>query len=71
MRDSSYISGKWCFGRISDVNSYAGKRQRAGKYSIMVDEKKGVPNVPEALVFDDKEDAKEWINELDRELINL
>ena len=37
----------------------------------MIDENKGVPNVPEALVFDDKEDTKEWINKLDRELINL
>lgn len=37
----------------------------------MIDENKGVPNVPEALVFDDKEDAKEWINKLDKDLISL
>ena len=37
----------------------------------MIDENKGVPNVPKALVFDDKEDAKEWINELDKDLINI
>lgn len=37
----------------------------------MIDETKGVPNVPEALVFDNKEDAKEWINALDKDLINI
>ena len=37
----------------------------------MIDETKGVPNVPEALVFDNKEDAKEWINVLDKDLINI
>lgn len=32
----------------------------------MINETKGVPNIPEALVFDNKENAKEWINELDK-----
>ena len=67
----SYISGKFFVGNISAVNSYADANQSIVNYTIMIDENKGVPNIPEALVFDDKENAKDWINELDRELINL
>ena len=37
----------------------------------MIDETKGVPNVPEELVFDNKDDAYEWINKLDKDLINI
>lgn len=67
----SYISGKFFVGTVSAVNSYADTNQSIVNYTIMIDENKGVPNVPEALVFDDKEDAKEWINELDKDLINI
>ena len=67
----SYISGKFFVGTISAVNSYADNNQSVVNYTIMIDETKGVPNVPEALVFDNKEHAKEWINALDRELINI
>ena len=67
----SYISGTFFIGTISALNSYLDTNQRVTNYTIMIDENKGVPNVPEALVFDDKEDAKEWINELDKDLINI
>ena len=67
----SYISGKFFIGTISAVNSYADTNQSIVNYTIMIDENKGVPNISESLVFDDKEDAKEWINELDKDLINI
>ena len=67
----SYISGKFFVGNISAVNSYADNNQSVVNYNIMIDEFKEVPNVPEELVFDNKEDAKEWINKLDKDLINL
>ena len=67
----SHISGKFFVGNISAVNSYADTNQSIVNYTIMIDETKGVPNVPEALVFDNKEDAKEWINALDKDLINI
>ena len=67
----SHISGKFFVGTISAITSYADTNQSVVNYTIMIDETKGVPNVPEALVFDNKEDAKEWINALDRELINI
>ena len=67
----SYISGKFFVGNINAVNSYADNNQSIVNYTIMIDETKGVPNVPEALVFDNKEDAKEWINALDKDLINI
>lgn len=66
----SYISGKFFFGTINAVNSYADTNQSIVNYSIMIDENKGVPNVPEALVFDDVNDAKEWVNSLRMELCN-
>lgn len=67
----SYISGKFFVGNISAVNSYADTNQSIVNYTIMIDETKGVPNVPEALVFDNKNDAKEWIKALDMELYNF
>lgn len=67
----SYISGKFFVGNISTVNSYADNNQSIVNYTIMIDETKGVPNVPEALVFDNKEDAREWVKSLDMELYNF
>ena len=60
----SYISGKFFVGTISAVTSYADNNQSVVNYTIMIDESNGVPNVPEALVFDNKEDAKEWVTSL-------
>ena len=60
----SYISGKFFVGTISAITSYADNNQSVVNYTIMIDENKGVPNVPEALVFDNKEDAKEWVTSL-------
>ena len=67
----SYISGKFFVGNISAVNSYADTNQSVVNYTIMIDETKGVPNVPEALVFDNKDDAREWVKALDMELYNF
>lgn len=67
----SYISGKFFVGNISAVNSYADTNQSIVNYTIMIDENKGVPNVPEALVFDNKDDAREWVKVLDMELYNF
>ena len=67
----SYISGKFFVGNISAVNSYADTNQSIVNYTIMIDENKGVPNVPEALVFDNKDDAREWVKALDMELYNF
>lgn len=67
----SHISGKFFVGNISAVNSYADTNQSVVNYTIMIDENKGVPNVPEALVFDNKDDAKEWLKALDMELYNF
>lgn len=67
----SYISGKFFVGNISAVNSYADTNQSVVNYTIMIDENKGVPNVPEALVFDNKYDAREWVKALDMELYNF
>lgn len=66
----SYISGKFFVGTISAVNSYADTNQSIVNYTIMIDENKGVPNVPETLVFDDVNDAKDWVNSLRMELYN-
>lgn len=66
----SYISGKFFVGNIGAVNSYADNNKSIVNYTIMIDENKGIPNVPEALVFDDVNDAKEWVNSLRMELYN-
>ena len=67
----SYISGKFFVGTISAVNSYADNNQSVVNYTIMIDENKGVPNIPEALVFDDKEDARDWLASLGMMLYNF
>lgn len=64
----SYISGKFFTGTISAVTSYADNNQSVVNYTIMIDETKGVPNVPEALVFDNKYDARDWLNNIYKEL---
>lgn len=67
----SHISGKFFVGTINAVTSYADNNQSVVNYTIMIDENKGVPNVPEELVFDDVNDAKEWVNSLRMELYNF
>lgn len=67
----SHISGKFFVGTVSAVNSYADTNQSVVNYTIMIDETKGVPNVPEALVFYNKDDAREWVKALDMELYNF
>lgn len=67
----SHISGKIFTGTISAVTSYADTNQSVVNYTIMIDEVKGVPNVPEELVFDNKEDAKEWVTSLGMMLYNF
>ena len=67
----SHISGKFFVGKISAVNSYADTNQSVVNYTIMIDEVKGVPNVPEELVFDNKDDAKEWVSSLGMMLYNF
>ena len=67
----SHISGKFFVGTISAITSYADNNQSVVNYTIMIDETKGVPNVPEALVFDNKDDAKDWVKALDMELYNF
>lgn len=64
----SHISGKFFTGTISAVTSYADTNQSVVNYTIMIDEIKGVPNVPETLVFDDKEDARIWIKSMEQDL---
>lgn len=67
----SHISGKFFVGTINAVTSYADNNQSVVNYNIMIDETKGVPNVPEELVFDNKEDAKEWVTSLGMMLYNF
>jgi hypothetical protein len=67
----SHISGKFFVGTINAVTSYADNNQSVVNYTIMIDETKGVPNVPEKLVFDNKEDAKEWVTSLGMMLYNF
>lgn len=64
----SHISGKFFTGTISAVTSYADTNQSVVNYTIMIDENKGVPNVPEELVFDNKEDARIWIKSMEQDL---
>lgn len=67
----SHISGKFFVGTINAVTSYDDNNQSVVNYTIMIDETKGVPNVPEELVFDNKEDAKEWVTSLGMMLYNF
>ena len=67
----SHISVKFFVGKISAVNSYADDNQSVVNYTIMIDETKGIPNVPEELVFDNKDDAKEWVISLEMMLYNF
>ena len=67
----SHISGKFFVGTIRAVTSYSDNNQSVVDYTIMIDETKGVPNVPEELVFDNKDDAKDWVTSLGMMLYNF
>lgn len=67
----SHISGKFFVGTISAVTSYADNNQSVVNYTIMIDETKGVPNIPEALVFDDISDAYDWTKSLQMSLSTI
>lgn len=67
----SHISGKFFTGTISAVTSYADTNQSVVNYTIMIDEVKGVPNIPEALVFDDISDAYDWTKALQVDLSTM
>ena len=67
----SHISGKFFVGTISAVTSYADNNQSVVNYTIMIDENKGVPNIPEALVFDDISDAYDWTKSLQMDLSTM
>lgn len=67
----SHISGIFFVGTIRAVTSYTDNNQSVVNYTIMIDEVKGVPNVPEELVFDNKDDAKEWVTSLGMMLYNF
>lgn len=67
----NHISGKFFVGTVSAESSYVDTNQSVVNYTIMIDETKGVTNVPEALVFDNKDDAREWVKALDKDLINI
>ena len=67
----SYISGTFFIGTISAVTSYADNNQSVVNYTIMIDENKGVPNIPEALVFDDISDAYDWTKSLQMDLSTM
>lgn len=64
----SHVSGQFFVGKISAINSYVNDNQSVVNYTIMIDEFKGVPNIPEELVFDNKDDAYEWTKKLQNEL---
>ena len=64
----SYVSGNFFFGTINAITSYADNNQSVVNYTIMIDENKGVPNVPEALVFDNIYDARDWLNDVYKQL---
>ena len=64
----SHISGKFFIGTISAITSYADNNQSVVNYTIMIDETKCVPNVPEELVFDNKYDARDWLNDVYKQL---
>lgn len=67
----SHISGKFFVGTIIAITSYADNNQNVVNYTIMIDETKGVPNIPEELVFDNKDDAKDWVTSLGKMLDNF
>ena len=67
----SYISGRFFRGWIGNINLYCDANQCAINYTVMIDEQKGVPNVPEALIFDNFSDAQTWIKSTQEKLMNI
>lgn len=67
----SPVSGEFARGFIGNVSTFTDSNQNAISYLIMLDEQRGVPNIPEALIFDDIKDASSWIKEVQEKLIKM
>lgn len=67
----SHISGEFFKGYIGSINTYTDTNQSSITYLVMIDEHKGVPNVPEALVFDSFRDAEKWTRDVQKKLVEL
>lgn len=64
----SHISGQFFRGYIGQIQTYTDRNQNSITYLVMIDETKGVPNVPEAMIFNSCTDAYEWTKELQKKL---
>lgn len=67
----SYVSGEFAKGFIGNVSTFTDNNQNAINYLVMLDEQRGVPNVPEALVFDSFKEANDWIREVQEKLVKM
>lgn len=67
----SPVSGEFAKGFIGNISTFTDTNQNAISYLIMLDEQRCVPNVPEALVFDNTKDASSWIKEVQEKLMRV
>lgn len=67
----SHISGEFFKGWIGQIQTYTDKNQNSITYLVMIDEQKGVPNVPEALVFESFKDAEKWTRDIQKKLVKI
>lgn len=65
----SPLSGCFAKGVISQIQTYTDDNQNVINYTIMLNETKGVPNVPEAIVFDSYKDANKWLSDIQLKLL--
>lgn len=64
----SHISGCFFKGEIINIQTYTDRNQNSINYTISIDEQRAVPNVPEALVFTNVDDARAWVEEVKEKL---
>lgn len=67
----SHVSGEFVKGFIGNISTYTDNNQNAINYTIMLDEQRGVPNIPQALVFSSFKEANDWIREVQEKLVKM
>lgn len=67
----NYAEGKFGIGVITIVDVRKWVEFEAISYTIQIDEKRQIPGVPEALIFNTTKEAMSWITKCQTELVNL
>lgn len=67
----NHVDGTFNYGTITQLQVVKTEQYQTIAYAITLSNNNTLPCVPESLVFNDKDEAENWINDISRELSML